>query len=103
MFSGLLLIFFYVIVFYVIHATFFLLLHIRSESVKVVFFFPLSSLLCCKALTLSLIWYSGPTLLSSLSLGHLSLRKLRATLSSFPPLDVGLWMISRVVPPFPAG
>lgn len=38
MFSGLLLMF-YVIMFYVIHATFFLLLHIRSEFVKGFLFF----------------------------------------------------------------
>lgn len=54
--------------------------YISGQSLLKAFCFFSSSLLCYKALALSLIWYSGPAVLSSLSLGNLSLRKLSYTL-----------------------
>lgn len=90
MLTGLLLIF-YVILFYVICAMFSLLLYIRSESLLMAvivfwlffFFFPF---LCCKVLALSLIWYSGLALLSSLYSGNYLVENINNyTLSFFLP------------------
>lgn len=89
MLTGLLLIF-YVILFYVICAMFSLLLYIRSESLLMAvivfwlfFFFPF---LYCKVLALSLIWYSGLALLSSLYSGNYLVENINNyTLSFFLP------------------